>query len=83
MFMQPREPYLVNISQLVFFDQLNEQPEREGIRAMHKQLTNQKVHTLHVIGLVVVASEGPKNLPKPLVPLLAYFEILVFRECPS
>ena len=59
MFIQPREPYLVNISQLVFFDQLNEQPEREGIRAMHKQLTNQKVHTLHVISLVVVASECP------------------------
>ena len=57
-FFEPWQSNLINVSKLAAFDQFDEEPEGQRRRAMHQQLADEEVHTLHVIGLVIVAGEG-------------------------
>jgi len=47
---------------------------------MHEQLTHQEIHALDVVGLVVVAGEGPKHFPQFSIAAVADFEKIVFRK---
>ena len=59
MLMKTRKTNLKDIAELAFFDKLNEEPESERVSAMHQKLTHQKVHSLNIIGLIVIASKSP------------------------
>ena len=59
MLMKTRKTNLEDVAELAFFDELNEEPESESVCAMHQKLTYQKVHSLNIISLIIVASESP------------------------
>ena len=77
---QSGKTHLVYVSKFTFLDQLNEEPERHGIRTMHQKLADEEVHTLDVVGLVIVAGEGPQDLPQLFLSWLTRLEELIFGK---
>ena len=61
MLVEARQPHLVDISELALLDQFHEQPEGQGVRAVHQQLPYKEIHPLHVVCLVIVAGKCPKH----------------------
>lgn len=50
---------------------------------MHQELSNQKIHSLHVICLIVIAWKCSKNISEFAVPWLSWLEKLILGECSS
>lgn len=70
------------VTHLTFFDQLNEKPEAEGLRAMDQKLPNNEIHALNIIDLGIIAREGSQNIPKLDKALLSLFEKWILRKGP-
>ena len=49
---------------------------------MHQELSDEEVHALDVVSLVVVAGKGSQDGPESLVAFLTFVEELISRECP-
>lgn len=81
-FMQTRQSNLIYVSKFAFFNQFNEEPKRQGVRAVHQELPDQKVHALHIIGLGVVAGECTQNFTKFAVSSRPNFEIVILWKRP-
>ena len=50
----------VDVSKLTVFNQSNKQPECKGLRAMQKQLCHNEVHSLDIVYLTIISTEGNK-----------------------
>jgi len=73
---------LINVAEFAFLDQLDEKPEGECGGAMHQKLPNQKIHSLNIIRLIIVARKGSQHIPQLLVARLPWIEKLVLRKRP-
>ena len=50
---------------------------------MQQQLSDQKVHSLDIVGLIVVTGKGSQDIAELLVARLSWIEKLVLRKCPA
>jgi hypothetical protein len=58
MLLEAWETVLIDVSKFAFLDELYEEPEGKGARAVHEELSDDEVHPLNVVSLIIVASKG-------------------------